>query len=131
MDATPTKNINKARVFCYHFGMKYQYYIATRWRNRDQALDLVKKLRSVGKSAYFFMESTPSSEVGKIEDDPEVVMQKYEAIPKWREDKRIKNIFETDLEGLKNSEILILLLPAGKSAHMEAGIAYGLGKKWF
>lgn len=30
---------------------------------------------------------------------------------------------------LRNSEALILLLPAGKSAHIEAGTAYGLGKK--
>jgi len=61
--------------------------------------------------------------------DPESVMKKFESTKKWQKDQRVRKIFEKDLEGLKNSQILILLLPAGKSAHIEAGIAYGLGKK--
>ena len=31
----------------------------------------------------------------------------------------------------KNSDNLLLVLPAGKSAHIEAGIAYGMGKKCY
>ncbi len=42
--------------------------------------------------------------------------------------KYFKEIFDEDLDGLKNAEKVILLLPAGTSAHMEAGIAFGLGK---
>ncbi|MCK5490384.1 MAG: hypothetical protein KAI67_00935, partial [Candidatus Pacebacteria bacterium] len=37
-------------------------------------------------------------------------------------------LFRKDLDGLKNAEKIILLLPAGTSAHIEAGIAYGLEK---
>ena len=44
---------------------------------------------------------------------------------------KVKTIFEHDLNGLKNSDNLLLVLPAGKSAHIEAGIAYGLGKKCY
>ena len=33
------------------------------------------------------------------------------------------------MNALRGSEALVLLLPAGKSAHMEAGVAYGLGKR--
>ena len=36
-----------------------------------------------------------------------------------------------DLEEEKNSKNLLLVLPAGKAAHIEAGIAYGLGKKCY
>ena len=32
------------------------------------------------------------------------------------------------MNALRNSQNLILLLPAGKSAHIEAGAAYGMGK---
>jgi len=39
-----------------------------------------------------------------------------------------KKFFEEDLDGLKNADKVILLLPAETSAHMEAGIAFGLGK---
>ena len=31
----------------------------------------------------------------------------------------------------KNSKNLLLVLPAGKAAHIESGIAYGLGKKCY
>ncbi len=31
----------------------------------------------------------------------------------------------------KNSKNLLLVLPAGTSAHIESGIAYGLGKKCY
>lgn len=37
--------------------------------------------------------------------------------------------YERDLVGLKNARTVILLLPAGTSTHIEAGIAFGLGKK--
>lgn len=109
--------------------MKYQYFIASRWRNRDQIRELVKKLREKGKTVYCFMESVPSSAIGAINDDPEEVMHRFESISDWRNDERVKNIFEHDMNALKESAALILLLPAGKSAHMEAGAAYGMGKK--
>ncbi len=32
---------------------------------------------------------------------------------------------------MENSDNFLLVLPAGKSAHIEAGIAYGLGKKCY
>ena|SRR3989344_5683945 len=109
--------------------MKYQYFIASRWRNRDNVIELTRRLREKGNTVYCFMESTPSSEVGAIDDDPEEVMRKYEAILNWRDDERVQNIFHTDMNALRGSEALVLLLPAGKSAHMEAGVAYGLGKR--
>ena len=41
------------------------------------------------------------------------------------------NLFNNDLEGEKKSNNLLLVLPAGKAAHIESGIAYGLGKKCY
>ena len=46
-------------------------------------------------------------------------------------DEGVLNIFNEDLEGEKNSNNFLLVLPAGKSGHIEAGIAYGLGKKCY
>ena len=43
----------------------------------------------------------------------------------------VLNLFHNDLEGEKNSKNLLLVLPAGKAAHIESGIAYGLGKKCY
>ena len=33
------------------------------------------------------------------------------------------------MAGEKNSDVFVMLLPVGKSCHIEAGVAYGLGKK--
>ena len=46
-------------------------------------------------------------------------------------DSRVRTIFEHDLMGLKNSDNFLMVLPAGKSSHIEAGIAYGQGKRCY
>ena len=110
--------------------MKYQYFIASRWRNRDKVLELVKQLRERSKTVFSFFEG--SKKVFPIFDsklDPESVMKRFESTNNWQKNPRVRKIFEKDLEDLKKSKVLILLLPAGKSAHIEAGMAYGLGKK--
>lgn len=41
------------------------------------------------------------------------------------------NLFNNDLEEENSSKNLLLVLPAGKAVHIESGIAYGLGKKFY
>lgn len=106
--------------------MKYQYFIASRWRNRDQVLELTKKLREKGKTVYCFLENLHVKH--RIDSDPEEVMKLFEKRD-WLKDPYIKELFDYDIQAERESECLILLLPAGKSAHIEAGIAYGMGKK--
>ncbi len=55
-------------------------------------------------------------------------MKAFENTKDFLNDKHFKKLFKKDLEGLKNAEKVIMLLPAGNSVHIEAGIAYGLGK---
>lgn len=102
--------------------MQYNYFIASRFRNKEQVIDLTEKLRAKGKTVYCFVEDYDDSST------PEEYMQKFENIPNWQEDQSVKGMFEKDMHALKNSETLILLLPAGKSAHIEAGAAYGMRK---
>lgn len=47
----------------------------------------------------------------------------------FQNDPYVQEVFDHDMKGLKDSEYLVMLLPAGNSAHLEAGTAYGLGKK--
>ena len=105
----------------------YDFFISSRWRNRDKVMDLVKKLRDKGYSVYCFMEEKHNP--GTIDDDPEEVMAKFEAIEDWRNNPFVKRIFKRDLGGLRASACIVVLLPGGKSTHLEAGIGYGLGKK--
>jgi hypothetical protein len=59
---------------------------------------------------------------------PEEQMKVFESVKDFHNNEYYKKVFEDDLQGLKNAKKVILLLPAGTSAHMEAGIAFGLGK---
>ncbi|OGD82983.1 hypothetical protein A2165_03885 [Candidatus Curtissbacteria bacterium RBG_13_40_7] len=110
--------------------VKYEYFVASSWRNRDKVIELVKKLRAKGKTVFSFFEG--KKKVFGVFDpkvNPEEVMKRYESTKNWQQDPRIRKIFRIDFNALKNSQVFILLLPSGKSAHIEAGIAYGLGKK--
>lgn len=112
--------------------MKFQYFISSRWRNKSLIEELTKKIREKGKTVYSFIEGDGSAPQLKDLDpnhDPEVFMQKFEHIPNWVNDPRVKEIFDIDMNALRASEIFVLLLPAGKSAHIEAGTAFGMGKK--
>lgn len=104
-----------------------KYFIASRWRNRAILDPLVEQIRSKGHEVYYFIEKTIM--LGARDLDPEEYMKQFEAITDWRNNTHCKQVFEEDLDGLKNADVIVLVLPAGKSAHMEAGIAYGLGKK--
>jgi hypothetical protein len=45
-----------------------------------------------------------------------------------QDDEFIKKIFEKDMAGEKGAANFLLVLPAGISGHIEAGVAYGLSK---
>lgn len=99
--------------------MTYQYYIASSSKNKEKIIELTTKLREKGKTVYSFLETNPLEKHISEEVD----------VKNWRESEINKAIFEKDIKPLKESETLILLLPAGKSGHIEAGIMYGLGRK--
>lgn len=109
--------------------MRYDYFISSRYRNKATVLELTKKIREKNKTVYCFIESESSiKHVGEVESDAEESIKKFEAISDWKTSNKVREIFETDMEALKNSKAVILLLPAGKSSHIEAGVAFGLGK---
>lgn len=66
---------------------------------------------------------------GNKNQTPEEKQQEFESL--GLKSDVVLNLFHNDLEGEKNSKNLLLVLPAGKAAHIEAGIAYGLGKKCY
>jgi len=103
-----------------------KYFVASRWRNAKQAKRLISEIRTKGWRVFSFFENRYNRSSG---ENPEIEMRRFESTPHWRKNKQIRNIFKTDIKELKSSDVVILLLPAGRSAHIEAGIAYGLGKK--
>ncbi|MDP2671741.1 MAG: hypothetical protein Q8P13_04785 [bacterium] len=112
--------------------MKYDYFIASRWRNKETVVDFAGKIKAKGKTVYCFVDSDGAEY--KLQEwernySPEQFMEKFESIPNWKNSPHVKEIFDVGMNALKESSALILLLPAGKSAHLEAGVAFGMGKK--
>lgn len=102
------------------------YTIISRFRNKQQVEYLVQQLKQRGKTCYNFCD-TPA-DPDNPDAIPEEQMRQFEEEQDFFNSPHHQYIFNKDLEGLKNANKVILLLPAGTSAHIEAGIAFGLGK---
>ena len=102
------------------------YTIVSKFRNKQQVDLLVRKLQEKGKTCYNFSEKP--GDPNNPDAHPEEQMKVLEATDDFLNNEMFQAYFRKDLEGLKNAQKVILLLPAGTSAHIEAGIAYGLNK---
>lgn len=110
---------------------KYDFFIAGRWRNKDNIKPVMDMVRASGKTAYCFIENAYEGEAVefKQDGDPETFMAAFEALP--QDDPLTRKIFEVDITAERESDAFILVLPAGIAGHIEAGAAYGMGKKCY
>lgn len=106
--------------------MKTDCTVLARFRNKEQTEYLVDALRSRGYNCYNFCD-TPA-DPHNPEASPEDQMMVVESVYNFLDDLYFQEVFEEDLADLKNAETVITLFPASNSVHVEAGIAYGLGK---
>ncbi|HFC76792.1 MAG TPA: hypothetical protein ENJ27_01030 [Candidatus Moranbacteria bacterium] len=102
------------------------YTILGKFRNKRNVENLIFELEKRGKSCYNFCDLPADRDNSDAE--PEEQMKVHENTKDFYNDKYFQEIFRKDLNGLKNAEKVIVLLPAGNAVHIEAGIAYGLGK---
>lgn len=103
------------------------YTVISKVRNKTEVNYLVNKLGKKGKTCYNFCD-TPAIKDGQ-ELTPEEQMEMFENTKDFYNDKYFQKLFKQDLDGLRDANKVIVLLPAGNSVHIEAGIAYGLGKE--
>lgn len=108
---------------------KYSFFIAGRTRNKENILKICNIFEELHISHYCFLKNEVSHKEAGLDIHDKKLADTFEALE--LEDSRVRTIFEHDLNGEKNSDNFLLVLPAGKSAHIEAGIAYGLGKKCY
>lgn len=114
---------------------KYDYFIAGRWRNRKAIEHVLDTVRKAGKSAYCFIENDYDSDGIVIDtahgSDVESFMKNLETTEDWQTNPTFRQIFENDMNGIRDSREFLLVFPAGLSAHMELGAAYGMDKKCY
>lgn len=115
--------------------MKNDYFVGGRWRNHEYIRKLLDALQRYDKSYYCFIENSYDGDSIQIDanntSNVEDFMQHLESIDDWRTNPTYRQIFENDMQGIRDSKETIIVFPAGLSAHMELGAAYGMGKKCY
>ena len=105
-------------------------YLASSWRNAYQP-DAVQQLRMVGHQVYDFR-NPPNGVPGFAwsEIDPDRQSWKAESYRHLLTTHPIAaRGYVTDYRGMEWADICVLLLPCGRSAHLEAGWFAGRGKR--
>lgn len=112
---------------------KYDFFIAGRWRNKDNIKPVLDMVRESDKTAYCFIDNAYKGESlsfnADSQADIEATMQASEAMA--QDDPMIRKIFEADITGEREADNFLLVFPAGIAAHIESGVAYGMGKKCY
>lgn len=109
-------------------------YVASSWKNSSQQT-LVQMLVDKGYNVYDFkhpnniIDDSMKNGFHWSDVDPNYKNLDSEALLKLFEHQKVQNHFYIDFNALDNCDICILLLPCGKSAHIEAGYAVGRGKE--
>ena len=109
---------------------KYEFFIAGRTRNETNILKICELFDKYNISYYCFLKNDNTKNTygdnSKRESENMDVFEKLDL-----KSDIVLNVFNEDLKNEKASKNLLLVLPAGKSGHIEAGIAYGMGKKCY
>ena len=103
-------------------------YVASSWRNKYQP-EVVKAIREAGHEAYDFREPRPGDKgFGWSEIHPEWLKWTPEQFIQALKNPIAERGFSNDKEGLEWCTHCLLVLPSGRSAHLEAGWAIGQHK---
>lgn len=109
---------------------RYEFFIAGRTRNQDEILKICDLFDKYKITYYCFLknEGTMNS-YGNEAQSVEEKQQEFESL--GLKSPEVLRIFREDYESEMAAEKFLLVLPAGNSGHIEAGIAYGKGKKCY
>jgi nucleoside 2-deoxyribosyltransferase len=103
-------------------------YVASSWRNEHQPA-VVQALRDAGHDVYDFKNPEPGNNgFHWSEIDPDWQSWTTVAFRGALEHTVAKAGFERDMTALEGCDICVLVLPCGRSAHLELGFAAGAGK---
>lgn len=102
-------------------------YIASSWKNAGLVANLASLLRLWGYQVYAFCEEERGHFVFDARDWQGKDLSKMTAREMYHHPAATK-AFEVDKAGCDWAETVLLLNPAGRSSHLEAGYAVGQGK---
>jgi hypothetical protein len=101
-------------------------YMASSWKNIDGVRMWAHLLRKFGHTVDDFTDESNGRYVFYFKDLPDY--ENLNAITLLKR-KQAQKAFAEDKSYIEWADVVFLLLPCGRSAHLEAGYAKGLGKK--
>lgn len=105
-------------------------YVASSWRNQEQP-GVVSALRNAGHEVYDFR-NPPNGVPGFAWSEIDPNWQSWSA-PEYRRLLTTHPVaargYVTDMRGMEWADVCVLVLPCGRSAHLEAGWFAGRGKR--
>ena len=109
--------------------MSLKIYLATLWKNPYYE-EVLKRLRDLGHEVYDFRDPSAAFKWSNIQLDNGKTWQEWDAEDFFQAlcTEETNRGFKRDFEAIKQCEALIMLTPCGNSAHLELGLAAGLGK---
>lgn len=104
-------------------------YVASSWRNEFQPV-VVKWLSELGHDVYDFR--NPHGKKGFSWSDVTDAKERRWSSEFWRNilnKPRARDAFATDMAALSACDVCVLVLPCGRSSHLELGWCAGQGKQ--
>ncbi len=109
--------------------MSKKIYLASSWRNKDQQ-EVVAMLRAMGHEVYDFKNPTDGNKGFAWSDiDPGWQNWSPSEFRASLKHKIAQAGFRLDWSAMLWAEVCVLLMPCGRSAHIEAGYFVGANKK--
>ena len=107
-------------------------YIASSWKNTKECKEIAAAFRKDGHAVDCFCDESSGRYVFHWKElvKEEADLQQFNAITILQEEKTQK-AFKEDKKYLDWADAVLLVLPAGNSAHLEAGYGKGKGKRLF
>lgn len=104
-------------------------YVASSWRNKYYP-EVVETLRKAGHDVYDFR-NPPHGGAGFhwTDIDENAASWKFGQYVVGLRHPKAERQFQNDLQALYQADTCVLVLPSGRSAHLEAGWCAGRGKK--
>lgn len=104
-------------------------YVASSWRNMMQPT-VVREIEAIGIECYDFRNPAPGeSGFAWSEIDPDWINWSAEQYVKALDNPIAEHGFRRDFDAMQRADTFVLVLPCGRSAHLELGWAVGAGKR--
>ena len=102
-------------------------YVASSWRNTQQP-DVVAQLRAAGHEVYDFKNPPNGTGFGWKQVDYDGAANIPSYLRALQHPRAVEG-YASDIDALNDADATVLVLPCGRSAHLELGYATGRGQK--